>query len=65
MAMIQDPDNLIVGTNITFNTGARTFDFIASVDGSTTNGLIAKDGVDTNAVWSKFVDLWATATYKP
>ena len=54
-----------MGTNLTFNTGARTFDFIASVDGSTTNGLIAKDGVDTNAVWSKFVDLWATATYKP
>lgn len=65
MAMITDPDSLIVGTNITFNTGARTYDFIASADGSTTNGLIAKDGVDMNAVWSKFVDLWATATYKP
>ena len=65
MAMITDPDDLIVGTNLTFNTAARTFDFIASVDGSTTNGLIAKDGVDMNAVWSKFVDLWATATYKP
>lgn len=63
--MITDPDALIVGTNITFNTSARTFDFIASADGSTTNGLIAKDGVDGNALWSKFVDLWATATYKP
>lgn len=65
MTMITDPDSLVVGTNITFNTAARTFDFIASVDGSTTGGLIAKDGVDGNAVWSKFVDLWATATYKP
>jgi hypothetical protein len=65
MAMIVDPDSLIIGTNITFNTGAKTFDFIASVDGSTTNGLIAKDGVDANALWSFFVDTWATATYKP
>lgn len=65
MAMITDPDDLIVGTNITFNFAGRTFDFVASADGSTTNGLIAKDGVDTNALWSKFIDLWATATYKP
>lgn len=65
MPMITDPDDLIVGTNITFNTSAKTFDFIASADGLTTNGLIAKDGVDANAIWSKFVDLWATATYKP
>ncbi len=65
MTMITDPDALVVGTNITFNTAAKTFDFIASADGSTTGGLIAKDGVDGNAIWSKFVDLWATATYKP
>ena len=65
MAMINDPDSLVVGVNITLNTAARTFDFIASADGSTTNGLIAKDGVDMNALWSKFIDLWATATYKP
>lgn len=65
MAIITSPDALIVGTNITFNFGSKTFDFIASADGSTTNGLIAKDGVDGNALWSKFVDLWATVTYKP
>jgi len=59
MAMIQDPDDLIVGTNLTLNTAARTFDF--AVAGS----LVAKDGVDMNALWSKFVDLWSTATYKP
>ncbi len=63
--MIIDPDDLIVGTNITFNTSARTYDYIDSADGSTTNGLIAKDGVDMNALWSKLVDLWSTATYKP
>ena len=65
MAMLTDPDSLIIGTNITLNTAARTFDYIASADGSTTNGLIAKDGVDNNALWSFFVDSWATATYKP
>ncbi len=63
--MITDPDSLVVGVNLTFNTAARTFDFVASADGSTTNGLIAKDGVDANAIWSKFVDLWSTATYQP
>lgn len=59
MAMIIDPDDLVVGTNITLNTGARTFDFVVA------GGLVAKDGVDGNALWSKFVDLWATATYQP
>ena len=65
MAMLIDPDDLIIGVNITLNTGARTFDFVASADGSTTNGLIAKHGVDMNALWSFFVDKWSTATYKP
>ena len=65
MAMITDPDSLVVGTNLTFDLPARTFDFIASADGSTTGGLIAKDGVDMNAFWSKLIDLWATPPYKP
>ncbi len=59
MTMITDPDDLIVGTNLTLNTTARTFDFVVA------GGLVAKDGVDMNALWSKFVDLWDTATYKP
>jgi hypothetical protein len=59
MAIISDPDDLVVGTNLSFNFAAKTFDF--TVAGS----LVAKDGVDGNALWSKFVDLWATATYKP
>lgn len=65
MPMLTDPDSLIVGTNLTLNTAARTFDFIASADGTTTNGLIAKDGVDMNALWSKFINLWSSPTYKP
>lgn len=63
--MLIDPDELVVGTNLTFNLASKTFDFIASPTGSTTNGLIAKDGVDMNALWSKFIKLWGTATYKP
>ena len=59
MAMITDPDDLVVGTNLTLNTAAKTFDFVVA------GGLVAKDGVDGNALWSKFVDLWATPTYKP
>ena len=59
MSMIQDPDLLNIGTEITLNTGARTVTLVA------TGNLVAKDGVDMNALWSFFVDKWATATYKP
>lgn len=63
MAKITDGDNLIVGTNITIDTTAKTFTLIASADGSTTNGLIAKDGVTLQALYSKFIKLWETAAY--
>lgn len=59
MAMIQDPDLLNIGTEITIDTGARTFTLVEA------GNLVAKDGVDMNALWSFFVDKWATATYKP
>ena len=59
MAKIQDPDLLNIGTEITINTGARTFTLVEA------GNLVAKDGVDMNALWSFFVDKWATATYKP
>jgi hypothetical protein len=59
MAMITDPDDLIVGTNLTLDTTNKTFTLFAG------GSLVAKDGVDGNALWSKFVDLWATATYQP
>lgn len=63
MAKIIDGDDLIVGTNITIDTTARTFTLVASADGSTTNGLIAKDGVTIQALYSKFIKLWETSTY--
>jgi len=59
MAMITDPDDLVVNTNLTFNFTNKTFELIVG------GALVAKDGVDGNALWSKLVDLWATATYKP
>lgn len=57
--MITDPDSLNIGTEITIDTGARTFTLLEA------GNLVAKDGVDMNALWSFFVDKWATATYKP
>lgn len=59
MAMITDPDLIAVGTEITIDTTARTFTLVEAGD------LVAKDGVDANALWSFFVDIWATATYQP
>ena len=60
MAKIIDPDDLNIGTELTINTGAKTFTLNAA------GNLVAKDGVTGNALWAKFVDLWATGTtYKP
>lgn len=63
MAKLLDPDSLVVGTNITIDTTAKTFNLLASADGSTTNGLIAKDGVTLQALYSKFILLWETSVY--
>ncbi len=63
MAKLIDPDSLVVGTNITIDTTAKTFTLVASADGSTTNGLIAKDGVTLQALYSKFILLWETSSY--
>jgi hypothetical protein len=64
MAKLTSRSQLVVGTNLLIDEVAKTFDFIASADGSTTNGLIAKDGVAFSALYSKFVDLWTTAPYQ-
>lgn len=64
MAKLTSRSQLIVGTNITIDEALKTFTLVASADGSTTNGLIAKDGVLLQAIYSKFVELWATATYQ-
>jgi hypothetical protein len=56
---ITDPDDLNVGTEITFTLGSKTFTLVA------TGNLNAKDGVTGNAIWAKFVDLWTSDTYQP
>lgn len=64
MAKLTSRSDLIVGTNLTIDETARTFTLIGSADGSTTNGLIPKDGVTIQALYGKFSDLWATSTYQ-
>ncbi len=64
MAKLTNKSQLIVGTNLVINETLKTIQLLASADGSTTNGLIAKDGVTWQALYSKLVDLWATATYQ-
>jgi hypothetical protein len=58
MAKITSRANLIVGTELIINEVARTFEYVA------TGNMIAKDGATIQALYSKFVDLWATATYQ-
>lgn len=64
MAKLTARTSLVVGTNITIDEVAKTFTLLASADGSTTGGLIAKDGVTLQALYSKFVELWATVAYQ-
>lgn len=64
MAKLTSKSQLIVGTNLTIDETAKTITLVASADGSTTNGLIAKDGVTWQALYSKLVDLWATSPYQ-
>ena len=58
MAKITSQAGLIVGTNLAIDEVAKTFTL--SVGGS----LIAQDGVTLQALYSKFVSLWATSTYQ-
>lgn len=54
---ITDPDGLIVGTNLSLDTSAKTFTLTAA------GGLVAKDGVSGQALYSKFIELWTDAAY--
>ena len=58
MAKIVNRALLIVGTELTINEPARTFTL------NVAGNMIAKDGVTLQALYAKFVDLWATATYQ-
>jgi len=58
MAKITDKADLNVGTELTIDEPARTFTL------NVAGNLVAKDGVTIQALYSKFVDLWATSTYQ-
>jgi len=57
MAKITSRTLLNAGTEIFIDTAAKTVQLVA------TGNLVAKDGVTLQAVYSKLVDLWNTATY--
>ena len=57
MAKIIDGDNLVVGTEITIDTAAKTFTL------NQAGNLVYKDGVTLQALYSKFIKLWETAAY--
>jgi hypothetical protein len=57
MAKITDGNLLVVGTEITIDTTAKTFTLNQS------GNLIYKDGVTLQALYSKFIKLWETSSY--
>ena len=58
MAKIIARSGLNVSTELTIDETAKTFTL------NVAGNLIAKDGVTLQALYSKFVELWATATYQ-
>lgn len=58
MAKITSKSGLVVDTNLIIDEPAKTLQFLAA------GGLVFKDGVTWQALYSKLVDLWATATYQ-
>lgn len=58
MAKITSKAGLAVGTNLVIDEPSRS---IQLVEGG---GLVFKDGVTWQALYSKLVDLWATSTYQ-
>lgn len=58
MAKITSRASLNVGTELTVDETAKTFTL------NVAGNLVAKDGVTIQALYSKFSDLWATASYQ-
>jgi hypothetical protein len=58
MAKITSQAGLVVGTNLTIDEPGRIITLNAG------GSLVAKDGVTLQALYSKLVSLWATATYQ-
>lgn len=57
MPKIIDPDLLVVGTELTVDTTAKTFTLNLA-------GNLSADGVSLQALYSKFKELWLVATYQ-
>ena len=57
MAKITVPDLLVVGTELTIDTTAKTFTL------NQAGNLVYKDGVTIQALYSKFIKLWETSAY--
>jgi len=57
MAKITDGDNLVVSTEITIDTTAKTFTLLEA------GNLVFNDGVTLQALYSKFIKLWETSAY--
>lgn len=57
MALITDPDLLVVNTEITVNTGTKQITL------NVAGNLVAKDGVTMQAMYSKLIELWDDAAY--
>lgn len=58
MAKITSRSQLVVGTELVIDETAKTIRLVAA------GNLVAKDGVTLQAVYSKLMDLWATAAYQ-
>jgi hypothetical protein len=58
MAKIIARSGLVVGTELTIDETLKTFTL------NVAGNLVAKDGVTLQALYSKFVELWATSTYQ-
>lgn len=58
MAKITTRAGLVVGTELTVDETLKTFTL------NVAGNLIAKDGVTLQALYSKFVELWATVSYQ-
>lgn len=58
MAKLTSKSSLNVGTEIVINESAKTIQLLEA------GNLVFKDGVTLQAVYSKLVDLWATANYQ-
>lgn len=58
MAKITSKSGLVVGANLVIDEPNKTIQFLEA------SGLVFKDGVTWQALYSKLVDLWATPTYQ-